>query len=276
MPGSIITCTGLPSTYNSFYMAQNATSSGFAGLTIDASTDTFNVGVPASNFPFLTGETVYYAFTAANLTLVTRYYAIRLSSTSIKLATSVANAFAGTAVDLTTNSLSTNTANNQHQISNVMMLLHSGPDFSYNNIFNRANYQGSAYSTINFSITENIRFEFTIDAYTFAGIVTTTETYGIGVGIAKSSGPNNAILGREWNDSTNIGRWQMGSAGVITSARITLTISNRVVTVATGTVATGGITYYTTATITNTEQFRFFAYFSLNNTAVRDCVITYL
>lgn len=270
MPGSIITCTGLPSTYNSFYMAQNATSSGFAGLTINASDDTFNL-IPTLNFPFQTGETVYYAFTAANLTLVTRYYAIRLSSTSIKIATSVANALAGTAVDLTTSSDSNNLAGNQHQISNVMMLFHSGPSLPYNNIFNRANYQGSAYSTINFSITENIRFEFTIDAYTFAGIVTTTETYGIGVGIIKTSGPNNTILGREWNDSTNTGRWQMGSAGVITSARITLTISNRVVTV-----ATGGITYYTTATITNTEQFRFFAYFSLNNTAVRDCVITYL
>lgn len=273
MPGSIITCQGLSTVYNSYYGIANAASGGnpFLGLTIDAATDTFNVDsafAATVPFPFQTGDVVYYG-TSSNITLVTRYFAIRLSATSIKVATSYANAINGIAVDLTTNSTNTNFAHYQHQISNAVLMVHTSDTMGITNYFNKDLWQSSSFSTLNFGITENIAFDFTIENYGMCGIQTVSGSYGIGVGAVHG----NAIIGRETTGTALTNRfWYAFSLG--TNLRIR--IQSSIITIQRKETNGSYTTIYTTTTITNTERFRFFAYFSLNNTKLSNCIITYL
>ena len=269
MPGSILACQSLSGVYDNFYNVYNGTGASFKGLTIDAANDTFNVDTNfGSAFPFNTGDVVYYG-NAMNFNLVTRYYAIKISTTSIKVATTYANAIAGIAVDLTVSSTNTNISYYQHQISNVFLMLHTGPALAYTNIFNKDNWQSLAFSTINFSITKNIRFDFTIESFAFAGISTISGSYAIGLGIDAG----NTVMGRESTGTAITNRFSVG-AGSTSDVRIT--VLNRIITVSKKETNGTYTTVYTTTTIGSLESFRFFAYFGINNTKLQNCVITYL
>lgn len=261
MPGSIITCQGLSTAYNSYYYVTNGNGSSFRGLTIDAATDTFNVdtsitGVTA--FPFNTGDILFYTVNS----VTTKYYVIRISPTSIKVATTYARALANEVVDLTSNSSSSNVANNQHQISSLFEdTLQQIACFDINN------WQGRAFSTLNFSITEKIRFDFTLDHLVLAGISSNSYTIGF-----LSNVKSGVMLGRE---SIGTGGSNRFFAGIPTQD-YRLSVSERVITISQKQLNSSYTTIYTTATITNTEKFRFFTYFSLNNTKLSNCIITYL
>ena len=270
MPGSILACQSLSGVYDSYYNVYNGNNASFKGLTIDAANDTFNVDTNFGlAFPFNTGDVVYYGNSSGNFNLVTRYYAIKISTTSIKVATTYANAIAGIAVDLTVSSTNTNLSFFQHQISNVFLMAHTGPSLPYTNIFNKNNWQSLAFSTINFSITENIRFDFTIESFAFAGISTISGSYAIGLGI--DAGTN--VIGRE---STGIGNTNRFSVGTGLRSDVRITVLNRIITVSKKETNGTYTTVYTTTTIGSLESFRFFAYFGINNTKLQNCVITYL
>lgn len=82
----------------------------FASGAVDASTNEITV---AANDSFITGAAVVLTTTGtlpAGLSLATTYYVIRVSSTVFKLATNLANAVAGTAIDITDQGSGTHTA----------------------------------------------------------------------------------------------------------------------------------------------------------------------
>ena len=271
MPGSIITCQGLSTVYNSYYGIHNGSNSTFQGLTVDAGTDTFNVDPAFAStvpFPFQTGDVVYYG-TSGSVTQVIRYFAIRLSATSIKVATSYVDAINGTAVNLTTNSTNTNTSFYQHQISNAFLMYHVGPAMGSTNYFNKDLWQSSSFSTLNFSIAENITFDFTVEKYVMCGIQTVSGSYGIGMG----ADHNNNIIGRETIGTSQTNRF---SYAISLGSNLRIRVQNSIITIQRKETNNSYTTIYTTATITNTERFRFFAYFSLNNTKLSNCIITYL
>jgi microcystin-dependent protein len=84
--------------------------SSFASGSVDTGTDVITV---TSNNSLMTGTAVVFTTTTtlpSPLALATTYYVIRLSDTTIKLATSLANAVAGTAINLTTQGTGTHTA----------------------------------------------------------------------------------------------------------------------------------------------------------------------
>ena len=270
MPGSIITCQGLSTVYNSFYSIHNGSSNVFRGLTIDAATDTFNVDTSVTGalpFPFQTGDVVYYGKnTSDSGVFLTRYFAIRISATSIKVATSYTNAIDGIAVDLLTTSTNTNLNQLEHQISNAVLMFHGGPFMSYNNYFDKDWWQSSSFSTLNFGITENIAFDFTIENTVMCGIQTVSGSYGIGLGRSVDY-----IFGRE---TTGLHYQNRFRAQLFYDLRIR--VQNSIIAIQKKETNGSYTTIYTTVTITNTERFRFFAYFSLNNTKLSNCIITYL
>lgn len=270
MPGSIITCQGLSTRYNSYYGIFNGDNSSFGGLTIDAATDTFNVDpsfAATLPFPFETGDIVYYWHYFGH-PQVTRYFAIRLSATSIKVATSYANAINNIAVDLTVNSTNTNLFYYQHQISNAVLMFHTGPAMESTNYFSKDIWQSSAFSSINFSITESIAFDFTIEKYVMCGIQTVSGSYGIGMGLDPSN-----IIGRETTGTALTNRFSYASS---LGTNLRIRVQNSIISIQRKETNGSYTTIYTTTTITNTERFRFFAYFSLNNTKLSNCIITYL
>lgn len=82
----------------------------FAYTAVDTSTDVITV---PSNTSLHTGTAVVLTTTGTlptGLSLATTYYVIRTSATTIKLATSLANAVAGTAIDITAQGSGTHTA----------------------------------------------------------------------------------------------------------------------------------------------------------------------
>lgn len=273
MPGSTITCQGLSSVYDSFYGVVSSNEVNFLGLTLDASADTFNVNTSVAGalpFPFQTGDVVYHAVGIQNETLVTRYFAIRVSATSIKVATTYANAIDGVAANLTDSTGSIGYM--PHQISNAFMVMKGAGQWNmtYTNYFNKNLWQSSAFSVSVFSFSENIAFDFTIENWVMCGIQTITGSYGIGMGVAGQWG---RISGRETGGTEQTNRF---STSLSLGANLRIRLQNRIISVQRKETNNSYTTIYTTTTINNTELFRFFAYFSLNNTKLSNCTITYL
>lgn len=270
MPGSIITCQGLSSAYNTRFLATNSMDNVTpGGLTIDAATDTLNLdlsytatypypigGIP---FPFNTGDIVFWQ--------QIKYYAIRLSSTSIKLATSYANANANIAVNITSDSTLANVSIWDQQVSNTPMRVESVVNLSSNIPLNKNNWQSSAFSTLSFLITENIRFDFTIDPFPcLAGISTVSGSYVIGIG--------KDLFGTTTGKETTGGSFNFGQGQARHDVRMTL--QNRIITVARKETNGSYTNIYATTALNITEPLRFFAFLGINGTKIQNCIITYL
>jgi hypothetical protein len=267
MPGSIITCQGLSSAYNSSFYAETSLTN---YLTIDVATDTFNLNLAAVPspfpftwggnipFPFQTGDIVYYAVVNGQLTPMLKYFAIRVSSTTIKLAASYTNAINGVAIDITVTTA---------QISNTPFGISGNTRIQNNVPLVKDNWQSSSFSTASFPITQNIRFDFSLDFLPcFAGISTTSGSYAIGIG--REAG------------ITTVGRETTG--GVFNFAQyapqldVRMTLQNRIITVARKETNGTHTNIYSTTALNIAEPLRFFAFLGINNTKIQNCIITYL
>ena len=276
MPGSIITCQGLSSTYNSRYAITNGYNNWgynntFQGLTIDAASDTFNVDTSvALPFPFQTGDVVYYGYSSSNLTNVTKYFAIRISNTSIKVASTYANALNGIAVDLTINSTNTNYNFYQHQISNVFSVLHHGFALPYNNAFELGMWQSSALSVISLNISQNFIYEFTFAfSDVMTGIRTLSGSYAIGIMYPYYGG---YVMGRETTGTTQTNRF---NAIIGSNITFRFTCANKIITFSQKQGSTF-VNIYSTAPLTSiTEPLQIFSYMGLNGTQISNCTLTY-
>lgn len=277
MPGSLLTCQGLSSVYDSFYKATSGTVPGqsttFGGLTIDATTDTISMDTSfGTAFPFQTGDIAWYTQWGGTNPPY-KYWVIRLSATAIKLATSYANALNNVAADLVNSSTSSDLFGYRHHITNspLQAAQNSGKICS-NDFFLKDWWQSSAFSSNQFGIQENLRIDFTIShPGVFAGLQTVDGSFSIGFG------HHGSIL------NTAHFRVSTGESGIVSYASfpasggqaVRITVQNRIITYS---IKSGNSysSFYATSPLTLTQPLRLFAFFALNNTFVSDCVFTYL
>lgn len=300
MPGSSIIQTGLSNVYNSRYLATNNWNvSVFSGLTIV--NDTLTVEPPAQNFPFATGDRVYFFDStvlaslpdAANNYQFTLYYAIRISATQIKLATSYENAIAGTAITIAdfTNKTVSGTNFNNRVISNVTAPVINRELLYDNTSFFASKWNSSAVSSQSFFISDQVRLEFDLPECSMAGLIslekreTGIPVYGFGLlrpgsktllGIGDTfSNMTDNICGRSITGETSADRFFFPfSPGW--NGRLRITVQNNTISVAMS--VNNGATFttmFTTSQLSITSPLNFFAYNSLNNTGLTNCTINY-
>jgi hypothetical protein len=260
--GSTLTCQGLSTAYNTNFHVWNGT----GGLVIESETDIFSV-TGNKQFPFSTGDMVYYGSIFSNQTSVFLYYAIRISETEIKLATTYENAIAGIPLNITFNSPSTNNSYFQYQIgSSPLALLHGGPSLWSASVINPSFWQSRSFSTTTFSITENISFECNLNQACLVGISTVSGSYRIGGGTQKSPGPS-FIMRSTIGDVRGLLNLPV--------SQLKITVLNKSILFSR---LSGGsyITFHTTTPLTTQEPLRFYACLGTNNTGLTNCKITYL
>lgn len=293
MPGSNITCQGLSSAYNSPYIATNNryNNNQFSGLTIE--NNTLVVQSPATNFPFATGDIVYFTpagYSGDFIVPPTIYYAIVISPTQMRLATTLQNAQEGIFVTLDSSNSSNFGIDNgtflQKVVSNSR-IYHSVPNsFPNNSHLNKSEWLSSAYSSQVFFLQNKIRIDFTLNGSgVVAGIATTSTTsnipnYAISVGrgnIETSDLNARMVMIMESTGASYLPTFASSSKRAVTPNGINsmrITINSGVISVA---YLSGGsyITAYATVPLSDTTPCRFFSFNSINGTGLTDCTITY-
>lgn len=298
MPGSSIIQTGLSTVYNSRYLATNHwnNTNTFSGLTVSG--NTLNVQSPASNFPFTTGDRVYFQNINSDSPNVNVYqsslfYAVVLSPTQMQLATSLSNALANPPVIATLTDV-TSAINNasllRAVVSNVTVpVTNSGNPltsaFTNNSNFLASKWNSSALSSQSFFINDRVMFEFDLPECSMAGVMSLEKrdsgipVYGFsvsrasniflpGVGDTFSFVSGNVICGRDITGESSGNNFAFNAG----SGRVRITVQNNTISVGLST----GATVYTTSPLAVTSPLNFFAFNSLNNTGLTNCTITYL
>lgn len=282
MPGSSITCTGLSSIYDTnYFIAHGGPGSVYLGLSIDPSNDTFNVDTSkAAAFPFFTGDVFY--FSVSNI--FTKYFAIRISATSIKAATTYENAINNIAVDLTiTDATPTSTiVSYKYCLSNTLATGGTGIMKSAN-YYVSSNWPSSTVSSIKLGVGQNFTYSFIIKQGTMTGIKSigsnfvnsdpTTNDFALGILYPFVASGLPYLIGRESNSpATNNGfnRTSIPVGNVTGQFRCV----NKVISfdyIASGVTTT----VYSTSALTITNQLEIFCYSGTNNAGLTDCIITY-
>lgn len=288
MPGSKITCQGLSSAYNSLYIATNnrLNNGEFSGLTIVD--NTLVVQSPATNFPFTTGDIVYFTpagYFADFIVPPTIYYAIVISPTQMRLATTLQNAQQSIFVTLAPSNSSNFGINNgtylQKVVSNSRIYQSVQNSFYDNSHLKKSEWLSSAYSSQVFFLQNKIRIDFTLNGYgVVAGIATTSTTNNIpnyAISVGRGDGSHTPGVGAMIMESTGSAYSPFSKRGNTPTGinSIRMTINSGVISVA---YLSGGsyITAYTTVPLSNTTPCRFFSFNSINGTGLTDCTITYL
>lgn len=283
MPGSQILCQGLPVAYNNlFFIANPLSANQHLGMeiindTINSVTQTLNgspvLGTPLQ-FPFSTGDIVYYSVNLSSSTEFVKYFAIKISPTQIKLATSYANAMNGVSVALSPSD-STSVGFFTRMLSSSYLAFQSGPGIGSFNTFLKSNWQSSAYSTQTFFVQDKVEIKFDLDTYCFCGLAslqTTNEfpNYAIGVAIDQ----DRRVIGRESTGSLSTNRFNSANSisGIVS---IRIKINQGVVSVA---VLVNNVysTLYSTSLNPTNLPLRIFSFHSHNNTGLRNCTVAYL
>lgn len=282
MPGSSITCTGLSSIYDTHYYVAHSTGSTLLGLSIDPTNDTFNVDTSkAAAFPFLTGDVFYFG----NNNLFTKYFAIRISGTSIKAATTYENAINNIAVDLTiTDATPTSPASlYRYSLSNTLATFHTGPFMRHANYYVSSNWQSSTVSSIKLGVAQNFTYSFIMKQGTMTGIKSigsnfvnsdpTTNDFAIGVLYPFVATGSPYLIGREGN-SPATGYGFTRSPIPVGNVTGQFKCVNKVISfdyIASGVTTT----VYSTSALTITNQLEIFCYSGTNSAGLTDCMITY-
>lgn len=282
MPGSSITCTGLSNIYDTHYFVTHSNGTTLQGLTIDPANDTFNVDTTkATAFPFLTGDVFYFSIS----NIFTKYFAIRISSTSIKAATTYENAINGTAVDLTIADATAASSNNTYKycISNTLATYHTGPFMKSTNYYLSSNWQSSTVSSIKVSVAQNFTYSFIMKQGTITGIKSvgsnfinsdpTANDFALGILYPFIVSGSPFLIGRE---STSLAVSNGFNRTSIPVGNVTgqFKCINKVISfdyIASGITTT----VYSTSALTTTNQLEIFCYSGTNNAGLTDCMITY-
>ena len=282
MPGSSITCTGLNNIYDTHYFVTHSNGTTLQGLTIDPANDTFNVDTSkATAFPFLTGDVFY--FSVSNI--FTKYFAIRISGTSIKAATTYENAINNIAVDLTITDATSVSSNNIYKycLSNTLATFHTGPVMKSTNYYVSSNWQSSTVSSIKLGVGQNFTYSFIMKQGTMTGIKSigsnfvnsdpTTNDFAIGILYPFIVSGSPYLIGRE---STSLATNNGFNRTSIPIGNVTgqFKCVNKVISFD---YIAGGITttVYSTSALTITNQLEIFCYSGTNGAGLTDCIITY-
>ena len=271
MPGSGITAKLEVPYVTPWSFSENA--GGGSGTWADSTNNTFTV--PASpNHPFVTGDVMYVRlWNGANIlvTPMVKYYAIVISATQLKYASSYANAIAGTALTIPS-ALST--------VLGIRSGIGNHPNVGYNgqydpNFYNPATWMASSVSTISFASTEKIQIDFT---FSNPGEITAslfTKSLSYICGFYQSLNPV-SIVGEGNATNYTIGNaLQNNMQAVPPVARFTL--QNRRVSIA---IRLNDGTYLTRFTgsvlATNLDPLFFAVNMGINGYNANNCTITYL
>lgn len=282
MPGSSITCTGLSNVYDTHYFVAHSTGSTLLGLSIDPTNDTFNVDTSkAAAFPFLTGDVFYFGV----FNIFTKYFAIRISATSIKAATTYENAINGIAVDLTITDATPSSQFSYYKycLSNTLATFHTGPFMKSTNYYVSSNWQSSTVSSIKLSVGQNFTYSFIMKQGTITGIKSigsnfvnsdpTINDFAISIMYPFIAMGSPYLIGRESNSpaiNNGFNRISLPVGNVTGQFKCV----NKVISFD---YIAGGITttVYSTSALTITNQLEIFCYSGTNGAGLTDCIIVY-
>lgn len=262
MPGSLLQSTNLGTAYDTFW--------DFTQFSLDASWADSSTGiftVPASPaHPFATGDVMYVRlFSSTGASLINgKYYAIVLSSTQLKYASTRENALAGISLNIPAN-LWAGTSLRTNGIGNT-------PDCGYNffqvtTAFNPNTWLASSRSSDAFDVSTNVRIEVKHNQMRRgASYALATNNFTTCFGLTP-------WLGDRWGFlPTNSSFFNAGLNGIIR-----FEIINRRVSMLGGLANGTFVTIYTSSELpTSSAPFYFYANFGLNSMSAADCTITYL
>ena len=268
MPGSTIASV-LSSPYLTPW-SYSTTGGGGSGTWADSTNSTFTV----ASHPFVTGDVMYVKlFTNGVLpfTSTQKYYAIVVSPTQLKYASSYANAIAGTSLAIPA-SLATNV---QSAIGNHPNIGYGAALFSAG-FYNPATWMASSISTVSFASTENVQIDFTLvgsgDNPMSASLFTKSLSYVCGFFQSNSS---QSVAGE--GSSTLYGGSVLQNTSQILPAVVRFTLQNRRVNIA---VKLNNNSYLTrlagSLLATNLDPLFFAINMGINGYNANNCTITYL
>lgn len=268
MPGSTITAN-LIAPYTSPW-SFSTTGGGGSGTWANSTNSTFTV--PAH--PFVTGDVMYVRLFNTNLQPVTgmqKYYAIFVSPTQLRYASSYANAIAGTALTIPS-ALSTVV---QNAIGNH-------PNIGYASIFdpgfyNPSTWMASSVSVNSFASTENIRIDFTLSGS--GGIPISASLFTKSLSYICGFYQDNflqSVVG-EGNSSTYTFSNQQQNFTQTVPAVVRFTLQNRRISTAIRLNSGTYLTRFTSSLLaTNLDPLFFAVNMGINGYNANNCTITYL
>ena len=240
---------------------------GGSGTWADSTNSTFTV----TSHPFVTGDVMYVRlFTSGGtFTNTQKYYAIVVSATQLKYASSYANAIANIALSIPA-SLSTVV---QSGIGNHLDVGHQG--FNNARFYDPATWMASSISTVSFASTQNVQIDLTITGSgqpMSASLFTKSLSYVSGFYQANSF---QSVVGEGSLASYEMNILQNTSQ--ILPAVVRFTLQNRRVIIA---VKLNNGTYLTRRTgillATNLDPLFFAVNMGINGYNANNCTITYL
>ena len=255
MPGSILQSVNLGNAYNTFWDFMKVYDSSWA----NSSTGIFTV----ASHPFTTGDVMYVSLRNSSGQLLTsgKYYAIVISSTELKYASTKENALA---------EISLNIPGNLWAGAPLANGIGNTPECGYNYFtiplsYNPTTWISSSRSSDAFDISKNVRIEVTHNLkLRGASYALATPTFNSLFGMTfwregLISFP--AFAGRTSSDLTGTLRFEIINRQISMSAKLTDTTF---------------VTLWTSTQISpSSSPFYFYANFGLNNMSATDCTITY-
>lgn len=259
MPSSITANLNYP--YLAPWWVANDASGG-NGIAFTFTTSVANVGT----HPFSTGDKIWVTLRTDSARI---RYVIKVSDTQISLATSLANAVAGSPITLDSNY-------NNCLIGNVPSTSEPSPPKILSDDF--LSYSKSAQS---FAVTENVAIDFTVPNWGQLGRGLFNLFYW-SLGVISDAGNYKFLLwignGKYW-----IADSVLGGVATVNFSPSSLTFNCRILLqnqrVSFQVKNTGGsyITVFTSPVLsTNIQGLRFFVNLNINGTALTNCAITYL
>ena len=264
MPGSLLQSVNLDSTYTTHW---EYTQVGPDRSWANSSTGIMTVPATPAH-PFVTGDVMYVRFLSNFTTSITegKYYAIVVSSTQLKYASTKENALNNISLSIPATIVAPSIGTNGSGIGNTPAC---GYNFtSFLTAHNPNTWLASSRSADAFDVSKNVRIEVTIQ-----------KTKG-GSSLALATPNFSSCFGLAFTRTNDVIGWFPGdvaSYNINFTGTFRFEIEDRRVSMKVKLVNNSFVTLYTSSQLSpNSAPFYFYANFGLVGTSAADCTITYL
>ena len=264
MPGSLLQSVNLDSTYTTHW---EYTQVGPDRSWANSSTGIMTVPATPAH-PFVTGDVMYVRFLSNFTTSITegKYYAIVVSSTQLKYASTKENALNNISLSIPATIVAPSIGTNGSGIGNTPAC---GYNFtSFLTAHNPNTWLASSRSADAFDVSKNVRIEVTIQ-----------KTKG-GSSLALATPNFSSCFGLAFMRTNDVIGWFPGdvaSYNINFTGTFRFEIEDRRVSMKVKLVNNSFVTLYTSSQLSpNSAPFYFYANFGLVGTSAADCTITYL
>ena len=264
MPGSLLQSVNLDSTYTTHW---EYTQVGPDRSWANSSTGIMTVPATPAH-PFVTGDVMYVRFLSNFTTSITegKYYAIVVSSTQLKYASTKENALNNISLSIPATIVAPSIGTNGSGIGNTPAC---GYNFtSFLTAHNPNTWLASSRSADAFDVSKNVRIEVTIQ-----------KTKG-GSSLALATPNFSSCFGLAFTRTNDVIGWFPGDAAsynINFTGTFRFEIEDRRVSMKVKLVNNSFVTLYTSSQLSpNSAPFYFYANFGLVGTSAADCTITYL